>query len=111
MTQAFSSYITEIMSRFFQVYLSQTHCLTVCVLGNSAMRSTQVVTQYYLFHLSRTLQIEVKVIITRQQSLNLLRTDYTSDACLQSIVALECFKIIASMARVNVTDCHLAHHS
>ena len=43
MTQASFSYITEIMSRFFEVYLSKTQCLTVCVLGISAMRSTQVV--------------------------------------------------------------------
>ena len=53
------------------------------------------------------MQIGVKVIITLQQSFDLVRMEYTSEICLQSVVALECFKIIASMASVNVTDCHL----
>ena len=57
------------------------------------------------------MQIGVKVTITLQQSLDLVRMEHTSDICFPSAVALECFKIIASMASVNVTDCHLAHHS
>ena len=66
---------------------------------------------HYLAHFSRTMQVEAKVVITLQQSFDLVRMESSSEICLQSVVALECFKIIASMASVNVTDCHLAHHS